>query len=127
MKKILFFIALASFIFLTLPYLVLQQKYYGGTNYGVFTVVNKTEQEIINGTVEVCRQKFAFKNIKPNESKEFSFRIRGDSGYTVSIEFLSGQKLTKEIGYVTRGFIFKDSLIIKDDDVILESNVIDKD
>jgi hypothetical protein len=74
--------------------------------------------------VEVCEQFMQFKMIEINASKEGSFRIKGDSHYTILIEFASGKKLEKEIGYVTSGFDFEDTLIIKDDDILIDRKAI---
>ncbi|MEW6089286.1 MAG: hypothetical protein AB1498_13395 [bacterium] len=122
MKKILMIIIFVLFIIVGL---IFRNGYCMGTkNYGEVRLINKADKEIVSGTIEVCRQKFTFKNIKPNDSIMFSFKIKSDSGYIVSIEFISGKQLKEKIGYVCRGFSFKDSLIIKSDDVILESEVL---
>jgi hypothetical protein len=87
-----------------------------------FTLVNKSNEEIAKATIELSDQKFIVEGLKPEESKMFYAKAIHDSHYTIHIEFISGKTLTKEVGYVTRGVEFKDLLLVKDDDVILETN-----
>lgn len=90
---------------------------------GQITAVNKSNEEVTLVEVEVCKQVMQFKMIAINASKESSFRIKGDSGYSIKVEFASGKKLEKQIGYVTRGFDFEVTLIITADDILFDSKV----
>lgn len=47
--------------------------------------------------------------------------MKTDSHYKITVKFKSGEKLEKEIGYITNGFDFKDTLIVKNDEISLES------
>ena len=86
-------------------------------NTGHFTLINNSHETISHAAIEICNQLFEIRNIKPNGNYSASFQIKGDSHYTISILFISGKKLKKQIGYVTNGFDFTNKIIITDSNI----------
>jgi len=86
-------------------------------NRGEVSIVNEASQAIRGGQLEICNQRFTFGPIEPKQTKTIQYRVKSDSHYNVGIEFASGKKLTREVGYVTSGANFHDTLTVKDDDV----------
>lgn len=86
---------------------------------GEVSIVNQATELVVKGEINICDQNFTFENIKPRESKIFIYKVTSDSHYKIEVEFGSGKKLTKEIGYVTNGLDFKDTVVIKNDDIEL--------
>jgi len=87
---------------------------------GEVTIKNDATKEVTKGQISICNQQFDFGGLKVGTSKTIAYRIKSDSHYKVVVEFESGKKLSKELGYVTNGMDFKDVLRVKDDDIILE-------
>ena len=89
-------------------------------NKGEILIENKGTELVVHGEVDICGQKFAFEKIKPGDTRQFSYKVKSDSHYKILVEFESGKKLTKDLGYVTNGLDFKDALIVTEDDILLE-------
>ena len=87
---------------------------------GEVTVINDTGEEIAQGSVEVCNQRFAFIDLKPGNRKQFFYSITAESQYTVAVKFASGREVTNDIGYVTSGFDFSDVLILGPTNVVIK-------
>ena len=90
-------------------------------NKGEVLVVNRAAESVARGQIEICKQKFTFGPIKPSETKHIFYKVWSDSHYKITVEFQSGKKLTRELGYVTSGVDFSDTLIVKDNDILLEN------
>jgi len=86
---------------------------------GEVRIVNQSSQRVVAGEVEVCNQQFKIEDIRPGESQLILYEVKSDSHYKISVEFESGKKLTRELGYVTNGLDFKDTLLITDSDISL--------
>lgn len=84
------------------------------TNKGSFLFVNKTKEPILRCIVYVCGQTIELKDIKPTKSALGTYEVKTDSHYEISIEFQSGKKIRKELGYVTNGFDFYHEIIVTD-------------
>lgn len=91
------------------------------SNHGTVTLINRSTESIAKGSMEVCGQKFNFTEIHPGESETAKFAVRADSHYQISITFRSGREISKQIGYVTSGFNYKDRLVVTQDDILLEA------
>ena len=87
---------------------------------GNVRIVNATGESIRSGELEVCSQKFKIGEIEPGKSFMVHYKVKSDSQYKLAVEFRSGRKLTRELGYVTNGRNFKDVLTLKEDDVSIE-------
>jgi hypothetical protein len=84
---------------------------------GEVRIVNYATEPVKNGEIEVCNQKFKLGVIPQGESQIIHYQVRADSSYKILVEFTSGRKLEKELGYVTSGRDFKNVLTLKDNDV----------
>jgi penicillin V acylase-like amidase (Ntn superfamily) len=67
--------------------------------------------------VAICGQTIKLKDIQPNTSAAGFYKVTGDSGYTIEVEFQSGKTLRKETGYVTNGMDFQDEITVTDSDI----------
>jgi hypothetical protein len=88
-------------------------------NKGSFLVVNNAQEPISRGIVTVCGQTMEFKNLLPTKSVPGSYLVKSDSHYDISIEFQSGKKLKREIGYVTNGMDFHHEIVVTDIDITI--------
>jgi len=86
---------------------------------GEVLIVNLAIEPVKNGELEVCDQKFQFGGIDQGKSKLLLYKVRSDSHFRLVVEFNSGRKLTRELGYVTSGRDFKHTLTLKDYEVSL--------
>jgi hypothetical protein len=82
-------------------------------------ILNAATESIKNGQLEVCGQKFLFREIEQGKSKTIQYKVRSDSQYKLEVEFHSGRKLEKELGDVTNGQDFQDILTLSDHEVSL--------
>lgn len=85
------------------------------------SLINKSPYSVLSGSLEVGDQSFKFDNLKPNEEISFNFKPQSDCGYMVQVEFPAGGKLSKQVGYITSGFCYKDKIIISEKDIFLEA------
>lgn len=86
---------------------------------GEVRVINLATEPVKNGELEVCDQQFQLGGIDKGKSKLFRYKVRSDSHFRLIVEFNSGRKLTRELGYVTSGRDFKHTLTLKDGEVLL--------
>jgi hypothetical protein len=86
---------------------------------GQVLILNAATEPVRNGQLEVCGQKFLFGEIEQGKSKAIQYKVRADSHYKLVVEFNSGRKLEKELGYVTSGLDFEDILTLNDHEVSL--------
>jgi len=89
----------------------------GAADEGRFTLVNDSAEEIVSARVEVCSQVSEYGELAPGDATDGTFRVRGDSGYDVSVTFASGRKLDREVGYVTDGLDYEDVITVTDSGV----------
>ncbi len=86
------------------------------------SLVNDSSSVIQKATIQVSGQSFFFENIPPSEKRDFSFRVRSDSDYSVKIIFANGKELSRnQLGYVTSGVNSQEIIHVKDADIILEN------
>jgi len=86
---------------------------------GKVVLVNQSSEQIESGEIEVCNQHLILSRINPNDKKELSFKIYGDSHYTITLKLKSGKVLKKELGYVTGGIESVDTLMVNNNEIIL--------
>src|SRR5688572_28762109 len=79
-------------------------------NTGHVVFINDGFYEVAKGEIEVCGQKLAFENLEPGGKRSWSFKITADSHYHVSLQLKSGETVVKDVGYVTNGFDFQDTI-----------------
>jgi hypothetical protein len=92
-----------------------------GTNKGTFLLVNKADEPIARASVMVCGQTIKLNDIQPTQSAQGFYKVKSDSHFNITVEFQSGKKLQKEIGYVTNGFDFHDELVVTNTDIEITS------
>ena len=88
-----------------------------GTNRGDFRLVNKANELIARVLVTVCGQTIELKDIQPAQSVPGSYTVKSDSHFDIRVEFQSGKKLQKEMGYVTNGMDFHHEFVVTDTDI----------
>ena len=91
-------------------------------NKGSFLLINKAKEPIARALVTVCGQTIELRDIQPTQSAPGSYEVKLDSHYDVKIEFQSGKKLQKGVGYVTTGFDFQDEITVTDTDIEITDN-----
>lgn len=88
-------------------------------NTGYFLIVNNANEPITQGVVLICGQTIKLNDILPTKSAPGSYKVRFDSHYDIRIEFQSGKKLGKELGYVTNGLDYQHKIIVTNTDIEL--------
>ena len=89
------------------------------TRQGEVSIVNKATESVVKGKIDIGNQHFIVENMKPGEQKTFSYKVTSDSHYNVAVTLSSGTRLATEIGYVTTGLDFKETLIVNNDAIEL--------
>ena len=84
---------------------------------GEVKIVNEAHEPIGGGHFTVCKQRFELGQIEPKASRQFDYKINCKGDYDVTLEFVSGKKLTKKVGYVETSSNFHHTLTVKDDDI----------
>lgn len=65
----------------------------------------------------ICGQTIELKDIQPTKSALGSYKVKSDSHYDVRVEFQSGKKLQRGVGYVTSSLDFQDEITVTDTDI----------
>ncbi len=89
---------------------------------GQLILVNNSNELITLARIEVCNQLIEIKNVKSNEKSNGMFTVTGDCHYDVEIYFASGKELSKQLGYVTRGFEFQHTFVITETDITINNS-----
>ena len=63
------------------------------------------------------------RNLKHGEETEMHFLVKRDTDYQVYVEFLSGRKISKEVGYLTSGLNPNDIITVTQTDVEFEAGL----
>lgn len=84
-------------------------------NFSDVTVENKSSKEINSMSMELCGSSQSFAQIMPEKKVSTRFEINGDCHYSVEVLFQDGKKTKFSDGYVTGGYNFKDTIIIKNE------------
>ncbi len=87
---------------------------------GEVLIINSATEPIKNGQVEVCGQKLQLGELGQGKTKAIQYKVRSDSHFTLIVEFVSGKKFSKELGYVTSGRDYKHILTLNDDEASIE-------
>jgi len=93
-----------------------------GTNKGSVLLVNQAKEPIVRVLVMVCGQTLELKDIQPSKSARGSYTVKSDGHYDIRVEFQSGKKLQKEMGYVTNGFDFQHKFVVTDNDIEMRNS-----
>lgn len=95
-------------------------------NVSHITLVNASAVEVEQCTIELSGKTVVATNLKKGDSVSLVLSVKGDNHYKVTVKFHEGRELKKELGYVTSGFNYRDTILIKSDDVILSDRNIEK-
>lgn len=109
------FMLLSGLVILTL-------SFYFEAGHTQLLLINNASERVSRGEIEVCDQRSTFTDLKPGERISFNFKVPRDCHYRVLLNFSSDRQLIRELGYLTHGLVFEDTLIVTDSDLILKSN-----
>jgi hypothetical protein len=88
---------------------------------GTATVVNKSGEVLKIIEVKTNTDKFIFKNVKPNETKNFKFDFKENGEYEVAVTRSNNTTFEKSVGFYKYGMKSNDELIVTDSDVLIEN------
>jgi len=88
-------------------------------NTSTISVVNWSGESVARVVVVLCGQKVEMANLEMSEAAQATYRITCEGHYSIDVEFQSGRRLQKEVGYVTSGFDFHHRLHVTASDVEL--------
>ncbi len=86
-------------------------------NKGSFLLINKAKEPIAQALVTICGQTIELKDIQPTKSASGSYKVKSDSHYDIRVEFQSGKKLQREVGYVTSSVDYQHEITVTDTDI----------
>lgn len=76
--------------------------------------------------IAVSGQKLEFTNLNPSEVHNATYWITQEGDYAVEVEFQSGKRLKKNVGYITRGINMHHELVVTDSDIEVSGGVGDR-
>ena len=91
------------------------------TNNSEVTLVNGTSENIEKCSIELTGAIVVINNLRAGEKVSAAFVVRSDAHYKVSVQFSGGRKLEKDVGYVTPGFDYKDTILIHSNEIVLSN------
>jgi len=92
---------------------------------GSFTIVNGASENIKSLSVEIDGQQHRFYGLESQDDVSGSYTIKSDASFEISVEFSSGKRLTKKLGYVTNGFDYKHIFLVMETNIEANTIVID--
>lgn len=92
-----------------------------GKNTGQVALENQTSEPIGFATVSVCGQRLEFSDVESGKIEAAAFSVGADSHYDVVVVFRSGRRIVSSVGYVTSGIDYRDTLIVRDNEIVLKS------
>lgn len=87
---------------------------------GEVFIINSATEPIKSGQVDVCGQKFQLGEVGQGKTKAIQYKVRSGSHFALIVEFVSGKKFTKELGYVASGTDNRHVLTIRDQEASIE-------
>lgn len=81
-------------------------------------IVNQSNETIVLLQVTVNENIQTVKDLEHGEEAEMQFLVKRDTDYHIDVEFLSGRKTKKEVGYLSYGFDAEDSVTITKSDIV---------
>lgn len=109
-------VPVVSLFFLASVYFTLTALNYVGE----VLIINSATEPIKSGQVEVCGQKFQLGEIGQGKTSAIQYKVRSDSHFVLIVEFISGKKFSKELGYVASGTDNRHVLTIRDWEASIE-------
>ena len=80
-------------------------------------IVNSSGEDIKKCSVELSGTTVDVNDIKAGSRSKIQFSVVRDAHYAVTIDFVDGRQLQQQVGYVTPGFDYKDTIQIHRDRV----------
>lgn len=94
---------------------------------GTANVVNKSGEVLKVIEVKTVTDKFIFKNVAPNESKQFKFEFKENGQYDVAVTRSNDTTFEKKnVGFYKYGQKSADVLIVTDSDVMIDNSSAEK-
>jgi hypothetical protein len=84
-------------------------------NVARLTLINKSRDEITSCVVKLNNDTANFGSLAVGGRALRNLKVRTDGSYDLTVQFANGKRLHQEIGYVTNGLNFSDTLEIYDD------------
>ena len=81
------------------------------------TIVNQSNETVVLLQVTVNENMQTVKDLEHGEEAEMHFLVKRDTDYHVDVEFVSGRKINKEVGYLSYGFNAEDVVRINQSDI----------
>ena len=91
---------------------------YMGDGRASVTIVNQAEETAVLLQVQVHENIQTANNLKHGEAAEMQFLVKFDTSYYVDVEFISGRKIKKDVGYLTYGLNVTDVITITKTDIV---------
>jgi hypothetical protein len=95
-------------------------------NTAKLTIVNKSGEDIDICSVKMSGSTISVRNLKPGGESSLLFSVKGDDHYEVMVQFADGRRFQQQVGYVTRGYNFVDTIEIRGDQVELTAHDVQK-
>ena len=76
------------------------------------TITNSSNQEIAELSVTLSATTQRLMALAAGESRQLRLPVTGDASYDVAVRFADGQTIRAQIGYVTHGMNFYDTMTI---------------
>ena len=99
---------------------------YGKPFQGEISLVNKATEPITRVSVSICGQVIELEDIQPTKNAVGSYKVTCEGHYDIRIEFQSGKKFQKEIGYVTGGFNYWHEILVTDSGIEIGESKVEK-
>lgn len=93
---------------------------YLGDGMATVKIINQSEEIVAMLQVTVHEDIKTVEDLKPGEEVEMQFLVKRDTHYHIDIEFISGRKIWKDVGYLTSMTRISDKVIINKADIELE-------
>ncbi len=89
------------------------------------SIVNRSSETIDTCVIRLNKDEVRIQNLRiGNTSPSNQLTVKADASYNVTVRFHGGRQLHQQIGYVTSGFNYKDTLIIYDNRIDLAPQVV---
>lgn len=82
-------------------------------------LVNSSSENIEKISIELSGTTAILNNLKAGDKASITFVVRSDAHYKVTVQFSGGRKLEKDVGYVTPGFDYRDTILIYSNEIEL--------
>ena len=82
-------------------------------------IVNSADESIATLKIEVDGKVFYSENISPGKDVHYAFKVTKDASYVVFVKFSMGRELSGNIGYLTAGAIFNDTIVVDNRNIVL--------